>query len=259
METRSPRSAIGRRPERGLDAQRRVASLGHVLGVWAHPDDETYLGGGLLALAAANGQRTTCVTATAGEHGTADAERWPPDRLAAERRAELERALAVLDVDEHHWLGVEDGTCDAIDLADGVAAIRRILRHARPDTLITFGADGVTGHPDHRTVGWWASLAAMAEGGIRVLHAAKATTWTTEFAGLHARARIAEPGHPVPTPDRELVVDLELDGEALDRKVAALLLQRTQTEPLIDLIGGSEWERWIRRESFRRARGLPWC
>ena len=44
-----------------------VAELGTILGIWAHPDDEAYLSGGLMALARDNGQRVVCVTATRGE------------------------------------------------------------------------------------------------------------------------------------------------------------------------------------------------
>ena len=64
-----------------------VAELGTILGIWAHPDDEAYLSGGLMALARDAGPRVVCVTATRGELGTPDPATWPPDRLAAERTA----------------------------------------------------------------------------------------------------------------------------------------------------------------------------
>ena len=43
-----------------------AADLGTVLGIWAHPDDETFLSGGLMAMAREAGQRVVCVTATLG-------------------------------------------------------------------------------------------------------------------------------------------------------------------------------------------------
>ncbi len=55
-----------------------VPSLGTVLGVCAHPDDEAYLSGGLMALARSAGSRVVCVTATRGEQGTTDPRTWPP-------------------------------------------------------------------------------------------------------------------------------------------------------------------------------------
>src|SRR3990170_7980876 len=42
-------------------------SLGTILGVWAHPDDETYLCGGLMARAGRAGDRVVGITATPGE------------------------------------------------------------------------------------------------------------------------------------------------------------------------------------------------
>jgi LmbE family N-acetylglucosaminyl deacetylase len=52
--------------------------LGTTLSVWAHPDDESYLAGGVMAAAAGHGRRVVCVSATAGEHGTTDLATWPP-------------------------------------------------------------------------------------------------------------------------------------------------------------------------------------
>ena len=41
-----------------------MRSLGTILGVWAHPDDDIYLSAGLMAVAAAAGERVVDVTAT---------------------------------------------------------------------------------------------------------------------------------------------------------------------------------------------------
>ena len=49
--------------------------LGTLLGIWAHPDDETYLAAGLMAQAVRDGRRVVCVTATRGEGGSMDEER----------------------------------------------------------------------------------------------------------------------------------------------------------------------------------------
>ena len=78
--------------------------LGTILGVWAHPDDETYLSAGLMARAVRNGSRVVCVTATRGEGGSMDEEKWPPESMGEVRTAELERSLQILGVDEHVWL-----------------------------------------------------------------------------------------------------------------------------------------------------------
>ena len=61
-----------------------------LLGVWAHPDDETFVSSGLLLAARERGDRVVLVTATRGEHGTDDPARWPADRLGAHRARELD-------------------------------------------------------------------------------------------------------------------------------------------------------------------------
>ena len=60
-----------------------IRELGTILSVWAHPDDEAYLCGGIMAMATAAGSRVVCVTATRGELGVTDALRWPPEQLPA--------------------------------------------------------------------------------------------------------------------------------------------------------------------------------
>lgn len=85
--------------------------LGTILGVWAHPDDETYLSAGLMAAAARAGRRVACITATRGEEGSWDEERWPTAKMGKIRQAELEKGLKVLGITEHYWLDYHDGKC----------------------------------------------------------------------------------------------------------------------------------------------------
>ena len=135
-----------------------TAGLGTILSVWAHPDDETYLAGGVMAAAADRGQRVVCVSATAGEHGTSDPQTWPPARLGQLRRWEAAAAMAVLGVSEHRFLGLPDGGLVDHE-AEGRAAIGRLLDEVEPDTILTFGPDGMTFHPDHIAVSRWTTAA----------------------------------------------------------------------------------------------------
>jgi LmbE family N-acetylglucosaminyl deacetylase len=138
--------------------------LGTVLGVWAHPDDEAYLSAGLVAAARDAGARVVVATATYGERGTAEADRWPPARLAVVRRLELAASLAVVGVGEHHWLGFADGECAHTPARVGEAAVGRLIAEVEPDTIVTFGPDGMTGHPDHQAVSAWTTAAWRAAG-----------------------------------------------------------------------------------------------
>jgi hypothetical protein len=62
-----------------------IRELGTIMSIWAHPDDEAYLCGGIMAQATAAGSRVVCVTATRGELGVTDPAQWPPEQLAAIR------------------------------------------------------------------------------------------------------------------------------------------------------------------------------
>jgi LmbE family N-acetylglucosaminyl deacetylase len=115
-----------------------VAGLGTVPGIWAHPDDEAYLSGCLMAMARDGGSRAVCVTATRGELGTPDPETWPPQRLAAERTAELAHCLGVLGLSEHPWLGYRDGRCANVPVPDAVGNLRDLIDAVGPDTALTF-------------------------------------------------------------------------------------------------------------------------
>ena len=72
-----------------------------------HPDDETLGCGALLFDAAAAGVCCSVICVTDGSRSHPKSRTWPPDRLAQQRRAELEAAVAVLCV-PMHWLGHRD-------------------------------------------------------------------------------------------------------------------------------------------------------
>ena len=229
-----------------------VAELGTVLGIWAHPDDEAYLSGGLMALARDGGSRVVCVTATRGEQGTPDPEAWPPRRLAAERTRELTRCLAVLGVSEHRWLGYRDGECPAAPASEAVGELCEVIDEVAPDTVVTFGPDGITGHPDHQAVSAWATAAfdRAAAPGARLLYAAAAERRVPRWQDLDERLGVYLPGYPVAVPDEQLAVDLVLDPDTAARKVRALAAQTTQTAGLIATMGIDCYTAWVGEESF---------
>jgi LmbE family N-acetylglucosaminyl deacetylase len=230
---------------------RRIRDLGTILSVWAHPDDETYLSGGLMATAAANGQRVVCVTASAGELGTDDPSAWPPERLGLVRRLEAAAAMAVLGVTEHHVLGLPDGGLAAYDRV-GSRLIGRMLDDVQPDTVLTFGPDGMTFHPDHLAVHRWVGEAWNARGWPgRLLHA----TWTHEQLARFGRSNedhdvYMTDARPVGVPNDDLSVHLRLDGSALDRKLVALRAMATQTLPLIEAVGADAFAAQAAEECF---------
>ncbi|MDN5919108.1 MAG: PIG-L family deacetylase [Pseudonocardia sp.] len=245
-----------------------VPALGTVLGVWAHPDDELYLSGGVLAAAVAAGRRVVVVTATRGEHGTDDPDRWPPDRLAAERSREIVASLTALDpyLDriEHRFLGDARGLChlDGALVADPgdetVDELAAIVAEVAPDTVLTFGPDGITGHRDHRAVSAWTDRALdRMPTAPRLLHAVVTESWVRAFAEFLEPMDDAGDAF-APCPREELVVDFELAGELLDRKVAALRAQATQTAGLEAAAGADRYRASVAGEYFRPAPGRSW-
>lgn len=138
-----------------------MKDLGTILGVWAHPDDETWGCGGIMALARSRGQRVVCVTATRGEAGkSSDEKRWPASELGKIRVKELESALEILGVDEHYWLDYPDGGLAQADTDKAILTISKIIVDVQPDTIFTFGHDGLTGHSDHKVICKWSCKAA---------------------------------------------------------------------------------------------------
>ncbi|TQM38115.1 PIG-L deacetylase family protein [Pseudonocardia cypriaca] len=232
-----------------------ITELGTILGVWAHPDDEAYLSGGLMALAGDAGSRVVCVTATRGELGTPDPDVWPPQRLAAERTVELARCLEILGVTEHHWLGYRDGECPQVDPSEAVARLCELIEDVRPDTVLTFGPDGITGHPDHQTISAWTTKAfdRAAPPDARLLYAALSEPRMRRWKRLGDELGIYLPGYPVVTPADRLPVDLELDPHTAERKVRALAAQTTQTAGLIAMLGVDRYTAWVGAESFATA------
>ncbi len=223
-----------------------VDQLGTILGVWAHPDDEGYLMAGTAMLAARAGAHVACVTATAGEAGeTADEDRWPQRRLAEIRREEMRTSLSVLGIDDHEWFHLPDGGLADVDASTGVGLVAEVAERVQPDTVLTFGRDGMTGHPDHVVVGDWAEQVARRLGGVRVLAATKTSEWYDEYPDL-TDVVFPEGGPCVEA--EELTLEVTLPDDVLDRKVQALRCQASQTTGLIDLIGDDVYRTWNRCE-----------
>ena len=230
------------------------ARLGTILGVWAHPDDEAYLSAGIMAGAVDAGNRVVCVTATRGELGSLDPVRWPPETLASVREAELDACLTVLGVREHIWLDYPDGGCAAVPADEAVSRVADIVAEVRPDTVLTFGPDGMTWHADHIAVGQWTTAAVSQAGGspARLLYATKTPEWGEAFlATVQADEVMMADRQPPTTPASDLALYVDLQGDALDRKYKALLCQPSQVESLLAAMGDDVYRDFLAEESFR--------
>ncbi|MFG3046639.1 PIG-L family deacetylase [Streptomyces sp. NPDC048202] len=138
-----------------------------LMAVHAHPDDEATSTGGVLARYAAEGVRTVLVTCTDGGCGDGPGGVKPgepghdPVAVAAMRRAELEASCEVLKISDLEMLDYADSgmvgwpSNDAPDsfwqtpVAEGAARLAELMRHYRPDVVVTYDENGFYGHPDH--------------------------------------------------------------------------------------------------------------
>ena len=233
-----------------------TAALGTILGVWAHPDDDIFLSAGLMATAVRSGQRVVDVTATRGEGGSMDEERWPPESMGEVRTKELLRSLEILGVMEHRFL---DGPVD-VDMQEhldeaGAEQVRAIVQEIDPDTILTFGPDGMTGHQGHKDVCRWATDAfrAVAKPGARLFYATQTPAFAEEVVPSLEQFDIFLPGTPPVTPPEDLAIDFSCDEEALELKVSALEAHESQIEGLLEVFGHDGLRRFLRDEVYREA------
>lgn len=213
-----------------------VARLGTILCVGAHPDDETWMAGGIMAAAAANGQRVIVVTATQGEAGTTDTSRWPQEDLGIIRTRELHAALQVLGVYEHGLLDCEDGKCAVANAQDVALQLAGLIHSEQPDTILTFGPDGLTGHDDHKTVSRWCDMAcALIDHQPAIYHAACTQAWYDDYGKeLDAKANVFFAIDRPPIVEASaLAIDFHLPTEIAHKKLRALQAQPSQMEALL--------------------------
>jgi LmbE family N-acetylglucosaminyl deacetylase len=195
-----------------------------VIAAFAHPDDETILIGGTLAMLAGMGAEINIVSATRGEGGEVGE---PPlcsrEQLGKVRESELRCAAEELGARSLTFLGYVDPpvsvagegvnfSSDMDDLADQLAGQ---IRRRRADVIITHGSNGEYGHPAHR---------AMFAAARRTLNRVETKPLTlycvsAQFEG-HPRPHLANPDQSA-----DLVIDI---GPWMEAKLAAARCHRTQ-------------------------------
>jgi len=237
-----------------------------ILGIFAHPDDESLACGGTLARLADAGAKVVVMCASQGEAGSLCDPSLVPEgeSLACVRMRELNDAAAVLGVAEVIILNHPDGDLRWSRVSELHTEIVQALERYHPDAVITFAEDGLYWHLDHigvheRTYTAVLSLGAaapplyyvtMREGVMREVvdaaHAKGRAPADSSFWGIAADAF----GHSARPPS--FVIDVR---DWVPRKLAALRCHRTQMGPNnpIAWIDDEEARQWLGREQFRRS------
>lgn len=149
----------------------------------AHPDDESILTGGTIALAVERGHRVIVIYATNGEHGEVPSDLGPGETLADRRRAEASASAAILGAQRVAWLGYADsgmtgweqnqasGAFAAAPLDEAAGRLAALLDEEAVDVLVAYDWHGNYGHPDHIAVHRVGHRAAQLAGTPRLLEA----------------------------------------------------------------------------------------
>lgn len=239
-------------------------STGRTLAICvAHPDDEAYATYGTVALHRHDLRfRLVVLHATDGDGGqVAPGVKVASDGLGAQRRREDDAAWRAVGYvpDRHDWLGHRDGHLARVPHHELVDQVASFLAEERPDVVVTFGPDGITGHPDHIAIGAATDEAfhrvrTSTGGGLsRLLHCAireslfeRHQQWRTR----NGRERWDPTAlyHLRGTPDEHIDVDVDTRPVA-SSIVAGLREHATQRDVIFDPRGTEqEWSRYAKRE-----------
>jgi LmbE family N-acetylglucosaminyl deacetylase len=162
--------------------------------VHAHPDDESSQTGGTLAAYSAAGWRTILITCTDGAQGDGIAGSKPgqaehdPKQVAERRSRELDMAAVALGIHDVIRLGYPDSgvpTGSVVPtrnmfsrrpLQPMVDRLVELIELHRPDVVVTYPQNGLSGHPDHiRTH-------ALVRAALRAVKATKSAADKTDYA-----------------------------------------------------------------------------
>jgi LmbE family N-acetylglucosaminyl deacetylase len=196
--------------------------------VFAHPDDETFCVGGIVAKYAAAGMTIDLFCATDGDAGKSAAVPVSSRaELASIRRAETRAAAAVLGIDTIEFGGYRDGEIEQADQTKLVGDVVAFLRRHRPDVVLGFGPEGApTGHRDHKAM----SRATLSAFFLAPLKSA----YADDGLEAHRAARLFFHAWRFPLPDPKLTLESVPSTCSVDvrafraRKEAAFKAHATQ-------------------------------
>lgn len=125
---------------------------------------------------------------------------------------------AALGVEPPHTLDYRDGHLDEVEPEGLIAEILGVVRKVRPQVMLTFGPDGLSGHPDHVTVGHAATEVFHRTGDVAALCTVAVPRSVAARLGIE-RVR--------PAPDEEIALAVDVTP-AWEQKITTIRCQATQ-------------------------------
>jgi LmbE family N-acetylglucosaminyl deacetylase len=133
-----------------LAAVGRAAPPARILAIFAHPDDEISVGP-VLSKYAESGHQVHLITITSGQVGDANTDVPRGRELGETRERELRCSAQKLGILPPTPLGFMDGDISSWRTLESIRArVRELAHQIRPQLIVTWGPDGLSGHPDHR-------------------------------------------------------------------------------------------------------------
>lgn len=206
-----------------------------VLVVVAHPDDESFGLGAVIDAFTRAGAAVHVVCLTHGEASTLGGDLAD---LGEVRRRELEQAGRALGVAGSTLLDFPDGGLSEVATWALTEVVARAVGELRPEGLLVFDPDGITGHPDHQCATRIArDVAAQEDLPVLAwsLPSDVARRLNDEFATTFR-------GHP----EEDFAIRLTCDRGTQRRAVHAHASQAVPGSPLwrrLELLGDTEWLR----------------
>jgi len=163
-----------------------------------------------------------CVQLLIATRGEAGSRGDPPlctaDELPAVRERELRCACSVLGIEPPRLLDYHDGRLKKSNPEHLTEKILAVIREVRPQMVLTFGPDGLSGHPDHVVIGQCAAEAYRRAADIAALYAVAVPRSVTERLDMQ---RVQ------PVPDEAIALSVDV-SPVWEVKLAAIRCHATQ-------------------------------
>ncbi len=216
-----------------------------ILAFFAHPDDEIGIGS-TLSYYTGSGVLANLICASRGEAATIFCEDCATrENLAEVRTRELACSCRHLGIAELRWLDWPDGGIKDLPRRRAIAQVVTIIRHMRPDIILTHPANGGYPHPDHLAV-WEIARAAFDAAGDAGHFPEAGAPWAParlftraipqsmfDAAPAFAAYRVQLNGTQLPfyaTPDEAIDVTMQV-ACCVERRQAAWECHRSQHNP----------------------------